>query len=91
MDIKEVSSNSLSFIGDAVYTLNVRKYFVESGFQASNKLQYLCNKCNSAKGSAGNSDKTSRYSDNPTYPVPPSPRNRSRCNYKHPLCRYPYQ
>ena len=50
MDIKEVSSNSLSFIGDAVYTLNVRKYFVESGFQASNKLQYLCNKCNSAKG-----------------------------------------
>ena len=50
MDIKEVSSNSLSFIGDAVYTLNVRKYFVENGYQASNKLQYLCNKYNSAKG-----------------------------------------
>ena len=50
MDIKEVSSNSLSFIGDAVYTLNVRTYFVENGHQSSNKLQYLCNKYNSAKG-----------------------------------------
>lgn len=50
MDIKEVSSNSLSFIGDAVYTLNVRTYFVEHGYQGSNKLQYLCNKYNSAKG-----------------------------------------
>lgn len=50
MDIKEVSSNSLSFIGDAVYTLHVREYFVNSKFQASNKLQYLCNKMNSAKG-----------------------------------------
>ena len=50
MDIKEVSSNSLSFIGDAVYTLNVRSYFVEHGYQGSNKLQYLCNKYNSAKG-----------------------------------------
>ena len=50
MDIKEVSSNSLSFIGDAVYTLNVRTYFVDNGYQASNKLQYICNKYNSAKG-----------------------------------------
>lgn len=50
MDIKEVSSNSLSFIGDAVYTLNVRSYFVENGYQGSNKLQYLCNKYNCAKG-----------------------------------------
>lgn len=50
MDIKEVSSNSLSFIGDAVYTLNVRNYFIESGYQSSNKLQYICNKYNSAKG-----------------------------------------
>ena len=50
MDIKEVSSNSLSFIGDAVYTLNVRNYFVDNGYQSSNKLQYICNKYNSAKG-----------------------------------------
>lgn len=50
MDIKRYSSNSLSFIGDAVYTLHVREFFIESKYQQSNKLQYLCNKCNSAKG-----------------------------------------
>lgn len=50
MDIKRYSSNSLSFIGDAVYTLHVREYFIESKYQQSNKLQYLCNKFNSAKG-----------------------------------------
>ena len=50
MDIKEVSSNSLSFIGDAVYTLHVREHFIENKYQQSNKLQYLCNKMNSAKG-----------------------------------------
>ncbi|MBQ0036069.1 MAG: Mini-ribonuclease 3 [Firmicutes bacterium] len=50
MNIKEYSSNSLSFIGDAVYTLEVRKHFVESRYQASKTLQSLCNKYNSAKG-----------------------------------------
>lgn len=50
MDIKKYSSNSLSFIGDAVYTLHVRQYFIENNFQQSNKLQYLCNSMNSAKG-----------------------------------------
>ena len=30
MDIKEISSNSLSFIGDAVFTLKVREYFIEN-------------------------------------------------------------
>lgn len=50
MDIKEVSSNSLSFIGDAVYTLAVRKHFVLSKYQASKSLQIICNKYNSAKG-----------------------------------------
>ena len=50
MDIKKYSSNSLSFIGDAVYTLHVREFFIESKYQQSNKLQYLCNKFNSAKG-----------------------------------------
>ncbi|MDO5440779.1 MAG: ribonuclease III domain-containing protein [Erysipelotrichaceae bacterium] len=50
MDIKKYSSNSLSFIGDAVYTLHVREFFIESNYQQSNKLQYLCNKYNSAKG-----------------------------------------
>lgn len=50
MDIKKYSANSLSFIGDAVYTLHVRQFFIEKGYQQSNKLQYLCNKYNSAKG-----------------------------------------
>ena len=50
MNIKEYSSNSLSFIGDAVYTLHVREYFINNKYQSSKKLQYLCNKLNSAKG-----------------------------------------
>lgn len=50
MDIKEISSNSLSFIGDAVYTLAVRKHFILHKYQGSKSLQALCNKYNSAKG-----------------------------------------
>lgn len=50
MDIKEVSSNSLSFIGDAVFTLRVRTYFVENKYQSSKSLQKLCNNYNCAKG-----------------------------------------
>jgi len=50
MDIKEFSANSLSFIGDAVFTLRVREYFINNGYQSSNKLQHLCNGYNSAFG-----------------------------------------
>lgn len=50
MDIKEVSANSLSFIGDAVFTLKVREYFVSNKYQSSKSLQVLCNGYNSAKG-----------------------------------------
>lgn len=50
MDIKDISSNSLSFIGDAVFTLAVRKYFIENNYQSSKSLQNLCNGYNSAKG-----------------------------------------
>ena len=50
MDIREVSSNSLSFIGDAVFTLKVREYFVSSSYQSSRSLQALCNGYNSARG-----------------------------------------
>ncbi|MCR4854653.1 MAG: Mini-ribonuclease 3 [Erysipelotrichaceae bacterium] len=50
MDLKEYSSNSLSFIGDAVFTLRVRQYFIENHYQASASLQKLCNGYNSAKG-----------------------------------------
>lgn len=50
MDIKEVSANSLSFIGDAVFTLQVRDFFVTNKYQSSKSLQKLCNNYNSAKG-----------------------------------------
>ena len=50
MDIKQVSGNSLSFIGDAVFTLRVREYFVEHKYQSPKSLQSLCNGYNSAKG-----------------------------------------
>ncbi|MBQ6216121.1 MAG: Mini-ribonuclease 3 [Erysipelotrichaceae bacterium] len=50
MDLKECSSNSLSFIGDAVFTLHVREYFIEHHYQSPGVLQRLCNGYNSAKG-----------------------------------------
>ena len=43
MDIKEVSANSLSFIGDAVFTLRVREFFITNKYQSSKTLQKLCN------------------------------------------------
>ena len=50
MDIREYSGNSLAFIGDAVYTLRVREYFVSHHYQSSKSLQKLCNGYNSARG-----------------------------------------
>ena len=50
MDIKEISANSLSFIGDAVYTLAVREYFISNKYQSSKSLQKLCNRYNCAAG-----------------------------------------
>ncbi len=50
MDIKNISANSLSFIGDAVYSLKVREYFIEQHFQRSSQLPKLCNAYVSAKG-----------------------------------------
>ena len=50
MDIKEISANSLSFIGDAVFTLRVREYFINNKYQSSKSLQKLCNGYNCAKG-----------------------------------------
>lgn len=50
MDIKEISANSLSFIGDAVFTLRVREFFIMNKYQSSKSLQKLCNNYNSANG-----------------------------------------
>lgn len=52
MDIRDYNAYSFSFIGDAVYTLAVREYFVERHYQSSKKLQILCNRYNSAAGQA---------------------------------------
>ena len=50
MKIKELSGNSLSYIGDAIYTLKVREYFLNLHYQGPKTLQKLTNKYNSAKG-----------------------------------------
>jgi len=50
MNIKEVSSNSLAFIGDAVYTLRVREFYISNKYQSSKELQRLCTRYNCAKG-----------------------------------------
>lgn len=50
MEIKELSGNSLSYLGDAVFTLKVREFFLERHYQSPNSLQKLTNNYNSAKG-----------------------------------------
>ena len=50
MDLKEYSAYSLSYIGDAVFTLAVRQFFIEHHYQSSASLQKLCNQYNSAAG-----------------------------------------
>ena len=50
MDIKQLSANSLSFIGDGIFTLKVREYFISNKYQSSKSLQKLCNAYNSASG-----------------------------------------
>lgn len=52
MNINEISSNSFSFIGDAVYTLKVREFFISNHYQSSKDLQKLCNRYNCARGQA---------------------------------------
>lgn len=61
MDIKEVSSNSLSFLGDAVYTLHVREHFISLKYQSSKGLQKLCNEYNSARGQTKAFEKLQRH------------------------------
>lgn len=52
IDIKQLNSNSFSFIGDGVYTLATRLYFINNKHQASKDLLHLCNRYNSASGQA---------------------------------------
>lgn len=50
MDKRTVSANALSFIGDAVYSLKVREFYVEAGYQQGRKLQELSKRYVSAAG-----------------------------------------
>ena len=52
MDFKDYTAYSFSFIGDAVYTLHVRKHFLDAGYHSSRQLQTLCNRLNCAAGQA---------------------------------------
>ena len=50
MNLKELSGNSLSFLGDSIFTFKVREFYLNHGYQSPKKLQIMCNKYNSARG-----------------------------------------
>lgn len=50
MNSNEVSATSLSFIGDAIYSLKVREYYVSCGYMQGKKLQELSKRYVSARG-----------------------------------------
>lgn len=50
MNRNELTGTTLSFLGDAVYSLKVREYYLLNGFRKANMLQQLCTNYVSAKG-----------------------------------------
>lgn len=50
MNIKELNGTSFAFIGDAVYSVHVREYYVEKGYRQGKVLQKMCNRYVSAAG-----------------------------------------
>lgn len=52
MEIKQMSSGALAFVGDAVWSLKVRDYLVLKGYQKPNDLQKLSIRFVSAKAQA---------------------------------------
>jgi len=52
MDIKEVSSLALAFVGDAHYSTKVREHLVRNTFERPNRLQRLSTRYVSAKAQA---------------------------------------
>ena len=50
MKPKDLTGSSLSFLGDAVFTLKVREYLLSRHYQNPNSLQKLSSTYNSAKG-----------------------------------------
>ncbi len=45
-----MTGSSLSFLGDAVYTLRVREFYLGERYYSPKKLQTLCSRYNSARG-----------------------------------------
>lgn len=50
MDPYQLNGTALSFIGDAVYSLWVREYYIDQGYAGGKKLQSLSKNYVSAKG-----------------------------------------
>ena len=45
-----MTGSALSYLGDAVYTLRIREYYLEKNYHSPKTLQTLTNRYNSAKG-----------------------------------------
>ena len=50
MELKDLNPTSLSFLGDAVYSLKIREYYIRCGYRQGNVLQQLSKRYVSAEG-----------------------------------------
>ncbi|MBQ1810840.1 MAG: ribonuclease III [Erysipelotrichaceae bacterium] len=50
MDPKDLNPISLSFLGDAIYSLKIREYYIRCGYRQGNVLQQLSKRYVSAEG-----------------------------------------
>ena len=50
MDLKSLSGSCLSYLGDAIFTLRVREFYLENNYRSPGTLQQMTSKYNSAAG-----------------------------------------
>ena len=50
MDIKTLSGSALSYLGDAIFTLKVREFYLEHNYRTPGSLQQMTARYNSASG-----------------------------------------
>ncbi len=50
MDIRTLSGSALSYLGDAIFTLKVREFYLEHNYRTPGSLQQMSAKYNSAAG-----------------------------------------
>ncbi|MBR4462652.1 MAG: hypothetical protein IKS51_08745 [Erysipelotrichaceae bacterium] len=50
MDIKTLSGSALSYLGDAIFTLKVREFYLEHNYRTPGSLQQMTARYNSAAG-----------------------------------------